>query len=226
MKLLDAWASGAAYVQGDLVHVGNRVYVAANSGTSGASSLTHTSGTTSDGTVSWTYLRIRTDGNLFQDGWASITGGNNYANGTYLNVPIKSVTGDGLGAKATILVQSNAVTEVTLTDFGYGYDIGDEISADNINLGNAVGGTGFSITLTQVQREVQCHLAAGLDSHQLKAGDIVNISGVSPTAYNKANYTVIRTESLKKFTVKRNFAAVAAANVTSCLLYTSDAADE
>ena len=70
MKLLNPWQSGVAYQAGDLVHVGNRVYQAQYpAGTSGSTSLTHTSGTGSDGTVTWEYIRIRTDGNLFQDGW-------------------------------------------------------------------------------------------------------------------------------------------------------------
>ena len=215
-KLLDPWQATTSYVVGDLVYVGNRVYVAApviNSevNTSGSSAPTHTSGTVSDGGANWTFKRTRTDGNLFQDGWSSITGGSNYLNGTYINVPLTS-SGDGLGAKATIVISGNAVTTVTITDFGYGYDVGDTISADNVNLGNAVSGAGFSITLTQVQREVQFHTNK---AHQLKEGDLVNVSGVSPVSYNKANYIVVRTETARKFTVKRNFASTSAANVTT-----------
>ena len=215
-KLLDPWQATTSYVVGDLVYVGNRVYVAApviNSevNTSGSSAPTHTSGTVSDGGANWTFKRTRTDGNLFQDGWSSITGGSNYLNGTYINVPLTS-SGDGLGAKATIVISGNAVTTVTITDFGYGYDVGDTISADNVNLGNAVSGAGFSITLTQVQREVQFQTNK---AHQLKEGDLVNVSGVSPVSYNKANYIVVRTETARKFTVKRNFASTSAANVTT-----------
>ena len=211
MKLLDAWAQSTAYTTGDLVYVNNRVYEAQHpAGTSGTSTLTHTSGTASDGTVSWKYIRTRTDGNLFQDGWASITGGSGYANGTYTNVPL-TTNGDGLTAKATIVVSGNAVTTVTITEFGYGYDIGDTISADDVNLGNS-GGSSFSITLTQVQRESQCITSA---AHQLKAGDLISISGVNPTAYNKVNYIVVRTETLNRFTVKRNFATTTVANVTT-----------
>ncbi len=212
MKLLEAWAATTAYATGDLVHVGNRVYEAMHpAGTSGSSSPTHTSGSGSDGTVSWKYIRTRTDGNLFQNGWSSITGGSNYLNGTYTNVPLTS-NGDGLGAKATIVVSGNAVSIVTITDFGYGYDIGDTISADNVNIGNAVSGSGFTITLTQVQREVQCVTDL---AHQHTAGDLVNISGVSPTSYDKTNYIVIRTETLNRFTVKRNFASTSVANPTT-----------
>ena len=212
MQLLEPWANSTAYTTGDLVHVGNRVYEAMHpAGTSGASAPVHTSGSGSDGTVSWKYIRTRTDGNLFQDGWSSITGGSNYLNGTYTNVPLTS-NGDGLGAKATIIISGGAVSVVTITDFGYGYDVGDTISAANVNLGNAVSGSGFTITLTQVQREVQCVTDL---AHQLKAGNLINVSGVSPTSYNKNNYIVVRTETLNRFTVKRNFASTSVANVTT-----------
>ena len=221
-KLLEAWASGTSYSQGDLVYVANRVYVAEKVGnaptnTSGSTPPTHTSGTVTDGGVLWTYKRIRTDGNLFQDGWASITGGSGYTNGTYTNVPL-STNGDGKGAKATIIVSGNAVVSVTITDFGYGFDIGDTISATDLNLGNG-GGSSFSITLTQVQREVQFHTDL---AHQLSAGDLVNVSGVSPVSYNKTNYIVVRAETARKFTVKRNFATTSAANVTAAEVYINE----
>ena len=151
MKLTDAWASGTAYASGDLVYANNRVYEAQHpNGTSGSTTPTHTSGTATDGVVNWKYIRTRTDGNLFQDGWASITGGSGYLNGTYTNVPL-TTNGDGLTAKATIVVSGGAVAVVTITDFGYGYDIGDTISADDVNLGNN-GGSSFSITLTSSKR--------------------------------------------------------------------------
>ena len=34
-------------------------------------------------------------------------------------------------------------------------------------------------------------------------------------SYNKANYIVVRTENLNRFTVKRNYASTTAANVTT-----------
>ena len=59
MSITDAWVTGTAYNTGDLVYVANRVYEAQHpAGTSGASSLTHTSGTASDGNVSWKYLSL------------------------------------------------------------------------------------------------------------------------------------------------------------------------
>ncbi len=212
MKITDAWASGTAYSSGDLVYVANRVYEAQHpAGTSGASSLTHTSGTASDGNISWKYLRIRTDGNFFQDGWTTNSAGSGYSNGTYENVPLKNISSDGIGAKATVVVSGNSVSSVTITSFGYGYDIGDTLTIDDVNIGNN-GGSGFQITLTKVQREVQCKTNL---AHQLHIGDLVNIAGVDPVGYNKANYVVERIDTLNRFTVKRDFATIAAANVTT-----------
>ena len=197
----------------DRVYVANRVYEAQHpAGTSGASSLTHTSGIASDGNISWKYLRIRTDGDLFQDGWTTNSAGSSYSNGTYENVPFKNVSSDGIGAKATVIVSGGSVSTVTITSFGYGYDIGDTLTFDNVNIGNSGGGSGFQITLTKVQREVQCKTNL---AHQLHTGDIVNISGVDPVGYNKANYVVERIDTLNRFVVKRDFATIAAANVTT-----------
>ena len=223
IKLIGAWTNSTAYNQEDLVYVDNRVYKAASSGTSDsdvANAPTHTSGSVSDGNLVWTYVRLRTDGNLHQDGWSSITGGSNYENGTYSNVPI-TTNGSGLGARATIVVTGNSVSSVTITSSGTGYNVGDTISADNINLGNATSpaGSGFTITLTETQREAVFHTTL---AHQLGIGDIVLVSGVSPTSYNNTGYQVVRTESLRRFTIKSNFATPAAANVGSATVYNKE----
>ena len=213
MKLLDPYATTSSYTTGDLVHVANRVYRAVHpAGTSGTNAPTHTSGVASDGAMQWEFIRIRTDGNLYQNGWTTNSGGSNYLDGTYSNVPLVSSTGDGKDAKATIVIGSGAVQAITITDFGYGYDVGDQISVDNLNVGNNPSGAGFLITLTQVVREVECKTN---NAHQLGVGSLVNISGVSPVSYNKANYIVDRIDSLNRFIVKRNFASTTSANVTT-----------
>ena len=222
IKLLSPWTMSTSYNKEDLVYVDNRVYKAAATGTSDSTSSnapTHTSGTTTDGTLAWTYVRLRTDGNLHQDGWASITGGSNYANGTYANVPL-TTNGSGIGGKATIVVSGNSVTSVTIVAEGTGYNVGDTISADNLNLGNAAGGSGFTITLTETQREAVFHTSL---AHQLRVGDTAWVSGVSPTSYNNSGYPVVRTESLRRFTIKSNFGTPASANVTSAEVYIREA---
>ncbi|BCU98592.1 MAG: hypothetical protein CM15mV22_2240 [Eurybiavirus sp.] len=193
------------------------------SGTSSSTPPTHESGTLTDGSMTWTYLRKRTDGNLVQGGWSTLTGGSNYNNGTYYNVPIKvtNVGASGKGGKATIVVSGNTVSSVTITDPGTAYNVGDTITADNVNIGNAVGpaGSGFTITLTEVETEAQVHCTL---AHQVKVGDKVNISGITPTEWNKTDYTVIRTETLRKFTVKRNFASIASATITNAEVYVEE----
>ena len=223
MKLIAPYANTTAFTQGDLIYVADRVYAAAVSGTSSSTPPTHESGTLTDGSMTWTYIRKRTDGNLVQGGWSTLTGGSNYNNGTYYNVPIKvtNVGASGKGGKATIVVSGNTVSSVTITDPGTAYNVGDTITADNVNIGNAVGpaGSGFAITLTEVETEAQVHCTL---AHQVKVGDKVNISGITPTEWNKTDYTVIRTETLRKFTVKRNFASIASATITNAEVYVEE----
>ena len=57
MKLIAAYANTTAYTQGDLIYVADRVYQAALSGTSSSTAPTHESGTLTDGSMPWTYLR-------------------------------------------------------------------------------------------------------------------------------------------------------------------------
>jgi len=71
----------------------------------------------------------------------AITGGAGYVNGTYTNVTLTG--GSGSGAKATVTVSGGAVTAVTVTSRGAGYQVGNALSASNTELGGA--GAGFSI---------------------------------------------------------------------------------
>jgi len=72
----------------------------------------------------------------------TVIGGSGYTNGTYENVSLTG--GTGSGAKATIVVSSNAVSSVTLTVDdtvtidGNGYLPGDSLSADPASIGNGV----------------------------------------------------------------------------------------
>jgi len=74
----------------------------------------------------------------------AITGGSAYVNGIYTNVNLTG--GSGAGAKATVTVSGGAVTAVTLTARGAGYQVGNVLSASNTQLGGA--GAGFSIPVT------------------------------------------------------------------------------
>ena len=77
----------------------------------------------------------------------AITGGSGYTNGSYSNVPLTG--GNGQGAEANITVAGGAVTAVTITARGAGYEVGDVLSADDADLGGG-GGAGFAIPVSAI----------------------------------------------------------------------------
>ena len=90
---------------------------------------------------------IRSDGIQTLD---TLVGGSGYVNGTYTNVSLTG--GSGAGAKATIVVGGGAVTSVTVTTFGAGYQVGNSLSASNTSLGGT--GAGFSISVASLYPQV------------------------------------------------------------------------
>lgn len=80
----------------------------------------------------------------------TLVGGSGYVDGTYTNVSLTG--GSGAGAKATIVVSGGAVTSVTITTFGAGYQVGNSLSASNTSLGGT--GAGFSITVAALYPQV------------------------------------------------------------------------
>jgi len=87
----------------------------------------------------------------------TITGGSGYVNGTYTNVTLTG--GSGSGAKATVTVALGAVTAVTVTSRGAGYQVGDVLSASNTELGGT--GAGFSVPVATLYAQgIQMSAAA------------------------------------------------------------------
>ena len=80
----------------------------------------------------------------------TLVGGSGYVNGTYTNVSLTG--GSGAGAKATIVVSGGAVTSVTVTTFGAGYQVANSLSTPNTNLGGS--GSGFSIAVATLYPQV------------------------------------------------------------------------
>ncbi|WP_028447004.1 hypothetical protein [Chitinimonas koreensis] len=74
----ERWRTAAAYTTGDYAANANNIYVAASTGTSGGTPPTHTSGTVSDGGVSWTYVDAgdRTLWSVDEYGRLKLNGGN------------------------------------------------------------------------------------------------------------------------------------------------------
>ena len=77
---------------------------------------------------------------------STLVPGSGYGDGDYVNVPL--VNGSGAGAQAAITVSGNAVTSITITSIGIGYEVGDVLTALNTYLGGT--GSGFSITVSAI----------------------------------------------------------------------------
>ena len=76
----------------------------------------------------------------------TITAGSSYTNGTFTNQTMTGGTGGY--AVATIVVSGGVVTSVTMTTHGYGYTVGDVLTA------SLAGGSGFHITVTSLMNYV------------------------------------------------------------------------
>jgi hypothetical protein len=70
------------------------------------------------------------------DTTGTVVGGSNYTNGTFTNVPLTG--GTGSGARATIVVSSNAVSTVTITNKGNGYTVADSLSCSPAVIGSGI----------------------------------------------------------------------------------------
>ena len=74
----------------------------------------------------------------------ALVGGTGYTNATYTAVALSYVTtGSGSGVTATVVVSGGAVTSVTITGGGYGYNQYEKLTATAAQLGGT--GSGFSI---------------------------------------------------------------------------------
>jgi hypothetical protein len=72
----------------------------------------------------------------------TVTGGSNYTNGNFFDVPLTG--GSGAGALADIVVSGNTVTSVTLTNGGSYYVVGNSLTA------SLASGSGFSVPVAAV----------------------------------------------------------------------------
>jgi hypothetical protein len=77
----------------------------------------------------------------------ALVGGSGYTNATYTAVALSYVTtGSGSGVTATVVVSGGAVTSVTITGGGYGYNQYEKLTATAAQLGGT--GSGFSIQVS------------------------------------------------------------------------------
>lgn len=84
---------------------------------------------------------------------ASLVGGSDYVNDTYLAVSLAN--GSGENATANIVVSGGSVTSVTLVSGGTNYTAGDSLTATDADLGGSGIGGGFTISVDTVVEEIR-----------------------------------------------------------------------
>lgn len=125
-------------------------------------------------------------------GYTPLTGGPS----NYTNVSLKSETGYGIGAKATIGVTDSKISSVTITNGGYGYQIGDSLIIPEKESGLNVG-FGGKLTVSSISNSnnsfvldnVQGNFSAGINtlSYVNESGTLVStgatINSITPDSY-------------------------------------------
>jgi hypothetical protein len=111
---------------------------------------------------------------LEEDGVATVdtlVAGTGYTNGTYENVPLRSNTGTGSGALATVVVALTVVSSVTITKKGSGYAVDDELAVP----GAYAGGTATTESTVDVATIADTAAAFGsLPAGHTYAGILIN----------------------------------------------------
>lgn len=109
----------------------------------------------------------------------SITGGSGYTNGSYSGIQPTGGSGTGLTLNAT--VSGNALTSVTVTDNGIGYEVGDVLV---VPLPGIPGATGATLTINNITTAttISTDVATGLIT-----ASALNTTGSGITVDNKLN---------------------------------------
>lgn len=113
-------------------------------------------------------------------GLGAITGGSGGTNNTYLNQPLTG--GTGLGATADIVVSGGIVQSVTMKKPGYGYTVGDSLSA------TIPGLTGFHVPVTTIG-ELLSTSSASIQKVYDNSGTVLQTIFIDNPDMNNANIT-------------------------------------
>ena len=111
--------------------------------------------------------------------------GAGYSNGTYSDVPLYTITGNGSNSRATVVVSGGVVSSVSPTTDGNGYVIGDVVG---VTTSNMVKGRGAKITVTELDGFDTLYLT-GVQGQTFDTGDLVVYD--SNTAVSYANTDIL-----------------------------------
>ena len=90
-------------------------------------------------------------------------------------VPLKSLTGSGTGAIATITVGTvdgvtGAISDISITTLGAGYQVGDVLTIDNANDSDITSGAGFKCTVSAINTQFDSIFLTDVQGSQFTVG--------------------------------------------------------
>ena len=115
-----------------------------------------------------------------------------YSNGTFSNVPLFAITGNGSGAQASVTVSSNVVNSVSVTTAGSGYRAGDVVG---LTTSNMVKGGESQITVNTTTGTNTLYLT-NVQGEEFTAGQDLVIYNDAGTAVAYANTDIVSSSVL------------------------------
>ena len=111
-----------------------------------------------------------------------------YSDGTYTNVPLYNITGNGTGAQATVVVSSGTIDgNPTITNAGTGYVIGDILG---ITTSSVTKGTGAQISVSAVSSTIDTLYLTNVQGEEFTVGDdLVVYNNGTATSYANTDIT-------------------------------------
>jgi hypothetical protein len=112
-----------------------------------------------------------------------------YTAGTFTNISLETETGSGIGAEATIGVTNSGIATVTITNGGFGYQVGDSLVIPETGMGQNVGFGGkltvvsIASSNTFIVDNVQGQFSAGIVT-------VSYIAGTGTTTITGAGVTI------------------------------------
>ena len=111
--------------------------------------------------------------------------GAGYSNGTYSDVPLYTITGNGSNGRATVVVSGGVISSVSPTTDGNGYVVGDVVG---VTTSNMIKGRGAKVTVTALDGFDTLYLT-GVQGETFDTGDLVVYD--SNTAVSYANTDIL-----------------------------------
>ncbi len=122
-----------------------------------------------------------------------------YSNGTFANVPLYKITGQGSGATGTVTIANNKLSSVAIAETGSGYQVGDLLGITTSTVTRGKGATVAVVTVPNVDTLYLTNVkgqefTAGQDLSYWNGSSVVALAGTEvrgtptiPSALNNGN---------------------------------------